>query len=104
MYMKAKIKMKFNMINAIKIKKVCLHLKKIQLSIIMEIIIQIYLGIHALQDEKYHKSKNQIFLIKMYYKKNETSFILGCFFCEKKIQKKPLLSAQTKQYFFSLGY
>jgi hypothetical protein len=67
--MKAKIKMKFNMINAIKIKKVCLHLKKIKLSIIMEIIIQIYLGIHALQDEKYHKSKNQIFLIKMYYKK-----------------------------------
>ena len=35
---------------------------------------------------------------KMYYKKNETSFILGCFFCEKKLQKKPPLSAETKQH------
>ena len=37
----------------------------------------------------------------MYYKKNETSFILGCFFCEKKLQKKPPLSAETKQHLIS---
>jgi len=38
---------------------------------------------------------------KMYYKKNETSFILGCFFCEKKLQKKPPMSAKTKQHLIS---
>lgn len=37
----------------------------------------------------------------MYYKKNETSFILGCFFCEKKLQKKPPMSAKTKQHLIS---